>query len=178
MMALDLLTLQGDKYQQQSQFIKRLCESVKKFNYHLHIIAHPRKNTGFLRKDDISGTADLTNAVDNVFICHRNSNDYRKAITEFFGAELYQSLTQHSNYIEICKNRDLGIMDTMVGLYFEIESKRLLNEMFENKVYGWQNIESKKDVNFDSRIQSESIKPNESFLEDMPFENKTIEVPF
>src|SRR5690606_31398518 len=60
LMAIDLLTLEGDKYEKQTRFINRLCSSVKKFNYHLHIVAHPRKNIGFLRKEDISGTADLT----------------------------------------------------------------------------------------------------------------------
>ena len=146
LMALDLLTLQGDKYEQQKQFINMLCSIVRRLNIHIHIVAHPRKQVGFLRKDDISGTADLTNAVDNVIICHRNNNDYRKAIEQFFPAELIGGLTRFDNYMEVCKNRDLGVIDYFVGLYFEKESKRLLNELSENIVYDWQYLESQTTI--------------------------------
>lgn len=177
LMALDLLTLEGDKYQQQTRFVNRVCSSVRKLNYHLHIVAHPRKQTGFLRKDDISGTADLTNAVDNVLICHRNNNDYKKAIGDFFPKELIGELTQHDNYIEVCKNRDMGVIDVLVGLYYEVESKRLLNEMFENKTYGWQDVETQLMIQPNIRIE-----PNTSFYEqiDDPFgsDTTTDEPPF
>ena len=159
LMTLNLLTLDGDKYEKQTQFVNRICTFVRKSNVHLHIVAHPRKQTGFLRKDDISGTADLTNAVDNVIICHRNNNDYKKAIGEFFPKNLFVALTGHDNYIEVCKNRDMGIIDTMVGLFYEVESKRLLNEMFENKTYGWQEIETQ------TTIKQEFIQPNTNFYE-------------
>ena len=88
----------------------------------------------------------MTNAVDNVIICHRNNRDYEKAVTEFYGKEMVLQLTAASNYLEVCKNRDLGIVDTLVGLYFEIESKRLLNERHENKVYSWQEIEQQAEI--------------------------------
>ena len=163
LMALSLLSLDGDKYQQQTKSVIRICNSVRKLNYHLHIVAHPRKQTGFLRKDDISGTADLTNAVDNVLICHRNNNDYKKAIGDFFPKELIGQLTQHDNYIEVCKNRDMGIVDTLIGLYYEVESKRLLNEMFENKTYSWQDLEVQQ-----------TIQPNNNFYDD-PFGTNSTE---
>ena len=38
------------------------------------------------------------------------------------------------------KNRDLGIEDELVGLYFERESKRLLNLPSEVKHYGWDDF--------------------------------------
>jgi hypothetical protein len=41
------------------------------------------------------------------------------------------------NVIEICKNRDLGQMDVMIGLYFEIESKRMSCYKENNRIYGW-----------------------------------------
>ena len=37
-------------------------------------------------------------------------------------------------------------MDYFVGLYYEVESKRLLNEPFENKNYGWQEIATQKTI--------------------------------
>ena len=55
-------------------------------------------------------------------------------------------LTAASNYLEVCKNRDLGVVDAMFGLYFEVESKRLLNEKYENKVYSWQEIEQQIEI--------------------------------
>lgn len=177
LMALSLLTLDGDKYERQTQFINRICTSVKKFNYHIHIIAHPRKQIGFLRKDDISGNADLTNAVDNVFIAHRNNNDYKRAISDFFPKEMFVELTRCDNYIEVCKNRDIGIIDYLVGFYYEVESKRLLNELYENRTYGWQDIESQTEIQ-----QNEYIQPNTNFYEPTkdPFDggDTTSEVPF
>ena len=177
LMALSLLTLDGDKYERQTQFINRICTSVKKFNYHIHIIAHPRKQTGFLRKDDISGNADLTNAVDNVFIAHRNNNDYKRAIGDFFPKEMFAELTRCDNYIEVCKNRDLGVIDYLVGFYYEIESKRLLNEMYENRTYGWQDMQSQTEITPTAYVQ-----PNVNFYEPKsdPFDGGDInsEVPF
>lgn len=177
LMALSLLTLDGDKYERQTQFINRICTSVKKFNYHIHIIAHPRKQTGFLRKDDISGNADLTNAVDNVFIAHRNNNDYKRAIGDFFPKEMFAELTRCDNYIEVCKNRDLGVIDYLVGFYYEIESKRLLNEMYENRTYGWQDMQSQTEI-----TPTVYVQPNVNFYESKsdPFDGGDInsEVPF
>ena len=177
LMALSLLTLDGDKYERQTQFINRICTSVKKFNYHIHIIAHPRKQTGFLRKDDISGNADLTNAVDNVFIAHRNNNDYKRAIGDFFPKEMFAELTRCDNYIEVCKNRDLGVIDYLVGFYYEVESKRLLNEMYENRTYGWQDMQSQTEI-----TPTVYVQPNVNFYEPKsdPFDGGDInsEVPF
>ena len=177
LMALSLLTLDGDKYERQTQFINRICTSVKKFNYHIHIIAHPRKQTGFLRKDDISGNADLTNAVDNVFIAHRNNNDYKRAIGDFFPKEMFSELTRCDNYIEVCKNRDLGVIDYLVGFYYEVESKRLLNEMFENRTYGWQDMQSQTEI-----TPTVYVQPNVNFYEPKsdPFDGGDLEseVPF
>ena len=35
------------------------------------------------------------------------------------------------------KNRDLGVSDEFVGVYYEPESKRMLNYRQENKQFGW-----------------------------------------
>lgn len=138
LMALDILTLNGDKYQQQTTMILALVDFVKTYNVHLHIVCHPRKAATFLRKDDISGTADLTNAVDNVFIIHRVGNDFVQKAKEFYGDAYASKYYGFGNVIEICKNRDLGIMDEMFGFHFETQSKRLLNDVFENVCYGWE----------------------------------------
>lgn len=143
LMAMDILTLSGDKYQQQTIMILALTEFVKQFNVHLHIVCHPRKSVSFLRKDDISGTADLTNAVDNVFIVHRVGDDFERTAKEFYGDKKAADYSRYGNVIEVCKNRDLGIMDELFGYYFEIPSKRFLVEQYENVCYGWEDPPTK-----------------------------------
>lgn len=139
LMILDTMSYQGDKYEQQKQFIIDICSFAKRLNVHVHIVAHPRKAQGFLRKTDVAGTADLTNAVDNVFIVHRVNNDFIRFAGDFLGHDIASQYFNFSNVIEICKNRDMGAMDYLVGLYFETESKRFLNEPYENINYGWVN---------------------------------------
>jgi archaellum biogenesis ATPase FlaH len=152
LMTLDILSLDGFQNEKQSTLIKRICTLAKEKNIHIHIIAHPRKAVGFLRKDDISGTSDLSNAVDNVIICHRNNVDFQKNVLDFFPKEMGTFLDEYTNYIEVCKNRDLGIVDYIVGLFFEVESKRLLNERHENVCYEWQDSNVLfKNTNFDEQ---------------------------
>lgn len=140
LMALDILTYDGDKYDKQKSLILDIVNFAKKYNVHIHIVAHPRKSTGFLRKTDIAGTADLTNAVDNVFIVHRVNNDFNKNIADFYGNEAHSKYTFFGNVIEVCKNRDIGIMDYLVGLYYENQSKRFLNYPYESINFNWQEI--------------------------------------
>jgi archaellum biogenesis ATPase FlaH len=163
LMALDILMLEGSQNQQQAKMIVELTNFAKRSNVHLILVAHPRKSTTFLRKTDISGTADLTNAVDNVFIVHRVNNDFIRAAGEFYGTAKASEYYTFSNVIEICKNRDLGIMDALIGLFFEIESKRFLNERYENVVYSW-NENEQKDIDY-NRIYSgfNGFAPNKDF---------------
>ena len=137
-MSLDINDYGDNKYDTQSYLIKELSELAKKYNVHIHFVCHPRKSTTFLRKVDISGTADITNVADNVFILHRVNNDFRKATKDMFGWKDDYDLYKFSNIIEICKSREFGVQDCFVGLYFEKESKRLLNGVGEHKRFGWE----------------------------------------
>ena len=83
LMTMNLRELNVNKYEAQSEFAKQIANLAKALQVHIHIVMHPTKTTGFLRKNDISGSADLSNAVDNVFIIHRNNNDFRKSYMEF-----------------------------------------------------------------------------------------------
>lgn len=158
LMSTDLSDINGDKYERQTAVIKNLCELAKVRDVHIVLVCHPRKSTGFLRKSDISGTADLTNAVDNVIMCHRVNQDFRKFAKDFFEpAKITDFLSRnYTNCVEIMKNRDLGVEDELIGLYFEPESKRLLNEIQENINFGWQadnhdfiEVEKDDDLPFD-----------------------------
>ena len=131
----------SSKYDEQSNFIKELSNLAKELNIHIHFVCHPRKTTLFLRKNDISGTADLTNIADNVFILHRVGKDFIRNFKEMFDIkdDKYQ-LFNYSNVIEICKNREYGVQDEFIGLYYEKESKRLLNNLGETKIFGWESM--------------------------------------
>ncbi len=160
-MAIDFDDLSFDKNNAQKKAFLGIHKLAEDKDIHIHIVAHPRKSISFLRKADISGTADMTNIAENVLICHRNNNDFQRAVAEFFPHEMASVLNECSNYIEVCKNRDLGIEDYMVGLHYEVQSKRLLNEKYENLVYGWQ----------DEEITSGAIRPNEDFYPDAKIES-------
>ncbi len=138
LMSLDLSGIKADKYDKQTQLVLHLSEMAKQYNVHIHFVCHPRKPVGFLRKSDISGTADLTNSADNVFMMHRVNNDFMRQGGDFLGKSEIKRYQEFTNVIEIMKNRDLGVSDEFVGLYFEPQSKRMLNYPNENRVYGWE----------------------------------------
>lgn len=135
LMSMNLSSYGNDKYDIQTKLITDLSDMAKRLNIHIHFVCHPRKSTSFLRKYDISGTADLTNIADNVFIVHRVNNDFKKQTQEMFRWKNDNELYDFDNIIEICKNREQGIQDMFIGQYFEIETKRFLNYKNETKYY-------------------------------------------
>ena len=137
LMAFNISGLAEVKYEAQTAFILRLQQMAKKYNVHILFVAHPRKAMGFLRLDDISGTADLGNAVDNAFIVHRVNSDFKRLTKQMFGWKEDNMNYLCSNVIEIAKDRDGGTMDYFIPLYYEPETKRLKNYMSETKIYGW-----------------------------------------
>lgn len=136
--SLDIDIFEGDKNNKQKELILQLCDFVKKNKVHVILVAHPRKVTSFLRKTDISGTADLTNAASNVFVCHRVNNDFLKAGGEFLGDAVIKQYAGYSGCIEVCKNRLYGVVDFLVGMYFEPETRRFKNYQAETIHYGWE----------------------------------------
>ena len=138
LMAFNISDLGDSKWDAQSQFVLSLASLAKKHRVHCAFVAHPRKAMGFLRFDDIAGTADLGNAVDDAFIVHRVNNDFKRYTHDMFGwkddAEMYEA----TNVVEIVKDRDGGNQDVFIPLWYEVESKRLKNEKSENKLYGWR----------------------------------------
>ena len=131
-----------NKYDEQSVLIKELSSLAKKLNIHIHFVCHPRKVMTFLRKNDISGTADLTNIADNVFILHRVGDDFKNSIKETKHLKEDNPIFQFTNVIEICKNREYGVQDVFVGMYYEKETKRLLDQENEKRHYGWEQMRS------------------------------------
>ena len=144
LMSLDLSQVRGEKYDRQSVIALTIASMAKQYNIHIHFVCHPRKPSGFLRKADIAGTADLTNAADNVFMMHRVNNDFKRQASDFFAPSYAEEFFGFSNVMEVMKNRDLGVEDELIGMYFEISSKRLLNTPGETKAYKWDDFQLQK----------------------------------
>lgn len=137
LMAFNISSLGYTKWEAQSAFVWKLHEMAIKNHVHIAFVAHPKKAAGFLRFDDISGTADLGNAVDDAFIVHRNNEDFRRLTTDMFKWKSDNEIYKGTNVIEIVKDRDGGNQDVFIPLYYEARSKRLKNSESENVVYGW-----------------------------------------
>jgi len=172
LMALDIDLLEGDKNNKQKNLILQLKDFAKTNNVHIIIVAHPRKSLAFLRKADISGTADLTNAVDNVFIAHRVNQDFLKAGAEFYGQSQIQRYSCFGNVVEISKNRMYGVCDVLVGLHYELESRRFKNTPDENIHYGWEAepVQGTMSFNENERAEVYSEQSDAPYaVGDMPF---------
>lgn len=137
LMAFNISGLSDNKWDAQTEFVLSLQRLAKRKDIHIVFVAHPRKAMGFLRLDDISGTGDLGNAVDNAFIVHRVNNDFKRLTKLTFGWQDDNEIYQATNVIEIAKDRDGGLQDIFIPLFYEKESKRLKNYQAENKIYGW-----------------------------------------
>lgn len=166
--SLDIDFYEGDKNTKQKDFILELSSFAKKENVHIIIVCHPRKQTDFLRKEAIAGSADLSNAADNCIIIHRVNNDFKKRGAEFFGDKTIQQYFEFGNVIEVCKNRMYGVVDFLCGMYYEIESRRFTSYPNEQIRYGWQ----------EDAVQSElPIQPYQQ-IDDSCFTQSEEDCPF
>lgn len=138
LMALNLEAYDKDKYEAQTKFVQKLKEIAETCNVHVIFVAHPRKSQGFLRLDDIAGSSNISNYVDNAFIVHRKNNDFIRLSKQMFGWKDTEPVLQENvtNVIEICKDRDNGNQDVFIPLYYEKETKRLKNTPDEMIIYG------------------------------------------
>ena len=138
LMALDISDLSDSKWDAQKEFVLAIKGLAQRYGIHVAFVAHPRKAMGFLRFDDIAGTADLGNAVDSAFIVHRVNRDFKRYTHEMFGWKEDNEIYEATNVIEIVKDRHSGNQDVFIPLWYEVESKRLKNEKSENIIYGWK----------------------------------------
>ena len=165
--SLNIDLLEGDRNNKQKELILQVTNFAKKNGVHIILVAHPRKTTAFLRKNDISGSSDLTNAVDNVFIIHRVNNDFLRTGAEYLGQSKINQMQGYGNVIEVCKNRMFGIVDLMVGMQYEIETRRFKNTEYEDIHYGWEQEPTQGTISF-----------QEPQNNDMPFGSSLDSAPF
>lgn len=136
LMSMDIDIFDGDTNKKQKTLVQELCQFAKDNKVHIILVAHPRKSNAFLRKNDISGSANITDAVDNVFIIHRVNADFLRLGKEVYGT-MINAYKDYGNVIEVCKNRMMGAQDFLVGMFYEQESRRFKNEVNEAIEYGW-----------------------------------------
>lgn len=153
LMALTLDDADGTENERQTKLIKDIKSYAKKENIHIVLVCHPRKEQSFqlLRKESIAGTANLTNLADNVIISHRVGRDFERRAKDFFGDTTTQAMLGYDVVIEVAKNRSFGVVDLLVGLYYEQETRRIKNEPAENVVYGW--CDSPVQTAFDTELE-------------------------
>ncbi len=131
----------GDKNDSQKVLINDLKNFAKAKNIHICLVCHPRKEQSFhmLRMESIAGSSDLFNLCDNVLLVHRGGHDLASRMKTFFPPHVIEQYSTFDTLIEVAKNRSHGRADTLVGMYYEKETRRFLNDIFENRVYGWDN---------------------------------------
>lgn len=125
---MSILSVQAsEKYEQQADFMQRLCDLSKSYNTHIILVLHPNKT--YKKGDDmdfeqISGTSDLYNKADNIIT----------VIREYKQEELDQGI---DGKIVVLKNRyysDLPRINTHfdkeTGLLLEIDER-------DNQILGY-----------------------------------------
>ena len=142
MMSLDLTEqdpyYRNDKYEQQTMFVKQLKDIAVSCNCHIIFVAHPRKAQGFLRLDDIAGSGNISNLVDNAFITHRNNDDFVRLTKAMYRWKDDNPVYAGTNVIEICKDRENGTQDKFIPLYYQSATRRFLSFHNEEIRYSWQ----------------------------------------
>ena len=116
----NLMTLESslkDKYEAETDTVKKLKNFAKKYNAIVHLVAHPRKSMNEnISKDDVSGSANITNLADYVTVIERN----------------FDKDKEYDASLNILKNRHTGV-NVEMKLKFNIERKRFyspsLNEL-------------------------------------------------
>ncbi len=140
LMVLDHQCGTNEKYSKQAEFVDRMKVFAKKYDVHVHIVAHPRKpKESIITKDDIAGLAEIQNLADNI-LAVRRLNDKKREILQIKNDDL-------SSCIDIFKNRIYGKQDLRVGLDFHEGSKRLTQYGVREKItFGWEKIGEQKEL--------------------------------
>lgn len=118
-------TKDADYYRAQSSFAGRLVSFAKRYNVHVHLVAHPRKTTNkSLEADDVGGTGDITNRADNVLSLKRMPDNSGK---------------EYGTLLSVLKNRAFG-NTVKIGLNFEPASRRFYKAGTGSPDwrYGWE----------------------------------------
>ena len=104
-----------DKWDAQKEFVAKLLTFGKKFQTHMHLVAHARKLGSDNDKPDktaVKGSGDITDLAHNVLVMWRTPEDSRVDVDAV---------------LSVRKNRELGLLGN-VGLYFNPQTKSFYDE--------------------------------------------------
>lgn len=173
LMSIDVDIFVGDSNKQQKELTQQIVDFNKQNKTHTILVAHPRKSNMLIRKNDISGSSDIGNLADNIFIIHRYNQDFIRAGRDVFGHKIDELETKkYGNIVEIAKNRLMGAQDELCGLFYDLDSRRFKNTPDENRIYGWRD-----DIGVQTDMFDEPATPTAT-SDDMPFGAPTDDVPF
>lgn len=111
----------AEKYEQQADFVQKLCDLSKNYNTHIILVLHPNKtyNKGSdMDFEQISGSSDIYNKADNIIA----------VIREYESEKIEEGI---NGYLQVLKNRYYGELpkvetyfDKDTGLLLEIDEQR------------------------------------------------------
>lgn len=117
----NLMTIESslkDKYEAETDAVKKLKNFAKKYNALVHLVAHPRKSMNDeIEKDDVAGSANITNLADYVTTISRAKDD----------------VVEYDAILKILKNRHTGV-NVGKKLMFSIERKRFYSAETEKEL--------------------------------------------
>ena len=117
----NLMTIESslkDKYEAETDVVKKLKNFAKKYNALVHLVAHPRKSMNDeIEKDDVAGSANITNLADYVTTISRAKDD----------------VVEYDAILKILKNRHTGV-NVGKKLMFSIERKRFYSAETEKEL--------------------------------------------
>lgn len=174
-----------DEWNNQKKLLNKLTQLARELKIHIHLLAHPNKNRDWITIDSISGSGNIGNYAQNVFLVSRIFEDTfeqqaqgtlsKKSITEVMESGC-------TNIVEIAKLRDKGAaVGNIVKLWFEIESNRLLGDKYEVVNYNWQENVTQRSMDFENNnyeigLSSFASEANPDMPFAMPDDNEA--VPF
>jgi twinkle protein len=112
----------NDKNEDQKNFCNYLIDQIaKKYQGHVHLVAHPRKSfkdTDRPDKMDIAGSGDITNLADNVFALYRLSPEEKKKMDE-------DGFDSADTVLSVLKNREWGF-EPRIEFHFNPDTKTFI----------------------------------------------------
>ena len=117
----NLMTLEStmkDKYEAETDIVKKLKSFAKKYNALVHLVAHPRKSMNEeIEKDDVAGSANITNLADYVTTISRAKDEE----------------VEYDAVLKVLKNRHTGV-NVGKKLMFNIDRKRFYSAETEKEL--------------------------------------------
>jgi|GEM_PF-4602123 len=150
MTALDLEITEGEKYEKQSLFVKRLARIALKYNILILLVAHKRKSTGFSvnENEEVAGSSDIGNLA-TVTLAYEKADGTQK---DSDGNKIV--LSSNERLLKVSKNRLFGRVNTTGWVMgYSEKSKRVygLGDSLDYE-FGW----NKEDDGFIADINEET----------------------